>query len=378
MRVLYATVYDPHDATEWSGLGNAIAGSLEQAGVDVDYVGPLAGRRRLVDRTAAGLARLGPGSYLAGREPGLARAFARTVEREVRRRRPDALVSPGTIPVAHVPPGVPLLIWADATFAAMVDYYPGWTGLSALSRRQGNALEKRALRRAERLVFASDWAAASAIADYGADPRKVHVVPFGSNLPIEHGPDDVRRWLEGRPRDHCRLLLVGVDWERKGVDTAIGAAVALNEAGLRTTLTVAGALPPSGLALPPCVQVKGPLPRGPALSVLYQEAHFLVLPTRSEAFGVVFSEASAFGVPSIASNTGGVPSAVVDGRNGHLLPPGASSTDYAAAILELFTDADTYRRLALATYREYDERLNWATSGAHVRKLLEEVVDGAP
>jgi glycosyltransferase involved in cell wall biosynthesis len=377
MRVLYPTLYDPHDEAAWSGLGNAIARSLEQAGVDVDYVGPLEAARSFLDRAAASLAwRLAPGGQLVEREPGWARSLARQVEREIERRGPDAVVSPGTIPVAHVRPGIPLLVWADATFAAMVGYYPGWDRLSALSLRQGNSLERQAVRRAEGLVFASDWAAASAIADYGADPAKVHVVPFGPNLPIEHGRQDVDAWVDDRPRDRCRLLLVGVEWERKGVDTAIRAAVALYEAGLETTLTVVGVAPPAGSAVPPCVEITGPLARGPALAARYREAHFLVLPTRSEAFGVVFSEASAFGVPSVASNTGGVPSAIADGRNGRLLPAGASPDAYAAVIRELFSDSDAYRRLALSAYGEYEQRLNWAVAGARVRGLLETIIEG--
>lgn len=375
MRVLYTTLYDPRDEAAWSGLGKTIAASLEHAGVDVEFSGPLEARRTFRDRAAASLAwRLAPGGQFVDREPGWARALARQVDGEVDRRRPDAVVSPGTIPVAYVRPGVPVLVWADATFAAMVDYYPGWGALSSFTRRQGNALERRAIRRAGQLVFASEWAAASAIADYGADRRKVHVVPFGSNLPIEHGREDVTAWVDERPRDRCRLLLVGVDWERKGVETAIGAAVALNESGLETTLTVVGAHPPDGVEVPPCVHVTGTLPYGVDLAKLYREAHFFVLPTRSEGFGVVFCEASAFGVPSVASDTGGVPTAVVDGRNGRLLPPGASSADYAAAILDLFADADAYRRLALSAYTEYERRLNWTTSGTRVRELLETIV----
>ena len=378
MRVLYPTLYDPRDETAWSGTGSAIAAALEHAGVTVETIGPLVAGRTLRDRAAAKLARrLAPGRHLVDREPGWARSLARQVEQELRRRRPDALVSPGTIPVAHVRPGVPLLVWTDSTVASMLDYYPGWVGLSALSRRQANALERRATLRADQLVFASEWAATTAVAAYGADPGKVHVVPFGSNLPIEHGPDEVRAWIDERPRDRCRLVLVGVDWERKGVEIAIGAAVALNKAGLRTTLTVAGAVAPAGVAVPECVEATGPVPRGPALAALYREAHFLVLPTRSEAFGVVFAEASAFGVPSVASDTGGVPSAVADGRTGRLLPAGASAADYAATILDLFSNSDAYRRLALSAQREYEQRLNWATSGVRVRELLETIVDGA-
>ncbi|HRQ86246.1 MAG TPA: glycosyltransferase, partial [Flavobacteriales bacterium] len=39
-------------------------------------------------------------------------------------------------------------------------------------------------------------------------------------------------------------------------------------------------------------------------------ADFLILPTRFEAYGIVFCEAAAYGLPALASRTGGVPTIV--------------------------------------------------------------------
>ncbi len=52
----------------------------------------------------------------------------------------------------------------------------------------------------------------------------------------------------------------------------------------------------------------------------YHRASAFVLPSRFEAFGVVFAEALSTGLPVIASRSGG-PGSIVDRSNGYLVPP---------------------------------------------------------
>ena len=42
------------------------------------------------------------------------------------------------------------------------------------------------------------------------------------------------------------------------------------------------------------------------MNQLFQNAHFLIYPTKADAMGMALSEAAAFGVPALASNVGGI------------------------------------------------------------------------
>ena len=124
-------------------------------------------------------------------------------------------------------------------------------GMCRETIRAGHATERAAFERAALLIFASQWAANSAIADYNIEPSKIAVVPFGANF-IEPPPSElVRHHIEARSADRCELISIGVDWVRKGMPRAIELAEALNNCGLATRLTIIGCKPPSGVRVPP-------------------------------------------------------------------------------------------------------------------------------
>ena len=110
------------------------------------------------------------------------------------------------------------------------------------------------------------------------------------------------------------------------------------------------------------------------LCQILSEAHFLVLPTVFDAYGIVFCEASAYGVPSIAANVGGVSQPVREGKNGFLLPPDATAQDYAEKIKTVFSDRENYIKLRASSRREFETRLNWNVWGERVNNIFEDVV----
>lgn len=77
----------------------------------------------------------------------------------------DAILVPGILPIAYLETDLPIIVWTDCTFASLLDYYAAWTHLSPRTIRDGHEADRRGLNRARTLVFASQWAAESAILD---------------------------------------------------------------------------------------------------------------------------------------------------------------------------------------------------------------------
>ncbi|MGH2977723.1 MAG: group 1 glycosyl transferase, partial [Gaiellaceae bacterium] len=243
MRAAYVTTYDSADRHEWSGLGFHILRCLELAGIAVERIGPLERHATARARARQLEWRLRRQVYPLDRDPDVAQAYSAQVARRLESSPCDLVFSPGALPVAYLNSNHPLAIWADATFAAMLGFYPGSGALSRRAVRQGMDLDTRALARASVAFYASEWAARSAVEDHGADPDKVEVVPFGANLRVDHDRDAVAELVRRRSDESCRLLFVGVDWDRKGGDRAIEIARVLNDRGLPTELHVVGSEP---------------------------------------------------------------------------------------------------------------------------------------
>jgi glycosyltransferase involved in cell wall biosynthesis len=375
------TIDDSSDPGAWSGIPYHMALALVRHGVTLERVGPLRTPvvARAVARTRQMAHRLERRGYPFHRDPGIVRAYAREAALRLRHLDVDAVLSPGTIPIADLDVGLPVVSWTDATFAAMVDYYPAYCGLSEAALLEGDRTECAAIARVDAAFYASDWAADSALRLCGASAEKVRVVPFGANLTSAPDHGEVASRVEKRSRRECRLLFLGVDWRRKGGDLALKVVTRLVEMGCSSRLTVAGC-PPGDVPVSDLVDCVGfvdkSTPSGEAELVgLLADSHFLCLPSRAECFGIVFCEASACGVPSVALRTGGVPSAVRDGSNGYLFDERGFIDGAAAAIAECMADFDrSYVPLALSSREEYCSRLNWATSTGmlidHVSGLL--------
>jgi glycosyltransferase involved in cell wall biosynthesis len=385
MRIAYITTYNARDIKVWSGTGYFIWKSLADRGIEVELVCPLtlpAGVRLAVDVRRRYYARVGKKMYVPDHDLIVSRAYSKQAGSKLRAlSRVDAVISPGTIPVAFLPGKVPLVTISDATHRLLFGTYPAYRNLSRLNHRHGDQIELNACRRAAGLVFSSQWAADSAIRDYGADPAKVHVVPFGANLENPPSKAVVEQAIEARDRRQMRLLFIGVEWERKGGPAALEVARHLNKTGIPTQLTVMGCSPEIANADRAFVTVQGFISKGGDGQRRIQEemarSHFLIVPSTAECYGMVYCEASSVGVPSIAKNVGGVATSVQNGRNGRLFDPKESPVLMADWMAAIFRDYDAYRRLALSAFGEYEARLNWKVAAASLEKILRRVLSSA-
>jgi glycosyltransferase involved in cell wall biosynthesis len=168
---------------------------------------------------------------------------------------------------------------------------------------------------------------------------KYVVIPNGVNLSEIRGSLGPASKLKGR----FNLLFPGGARFVKGGDLVVRAMPAAIAETPDVHLYVAWNVPPDHemrrmvkhLGLDNNVTFLGSLPKQELQSLL-SSVDILVMPSRDEAFGIVYLEAMALGKPVVASNKGGIPEVVKNGRNGILveLDPG----QIAQAIVRLLRD----------------------------------------
>ncbi len=375
MRLAYVSIGDSSDINYWSGTAFYMRHSLEQAGLQI----------LPVDRLKEGWHYLSTGikkvlykfvlsrEYLRQGDPALNRHFYRQIEKALLSQTYDAIFCVDPLPLSFSRTDNPIVFWADSTLASLVDFNPYHSRLCSETIRDEIKMEQEFLSKCRLVVFSSDWAAKTAFRHYDLDPKKVKIVPFGANLECDRDSSSVRKIIAGKSAHACELLFVGTNWHWKGGETALKTAELLNRRGIKTVLHVVGCEPPS--PVPGFVQPHGFISKKTRqgrekLDELYAKAHFLILPTRSEAFGIVFAEASSFGVPSLAPKIGGVPSVIRDGKNGRTFPLKAGPEAYSGYIAGLMKNKNLYEKLCLSSLKEYQQRLNWETSGKKVRDLI--------
>ena len=374
MRIGYITPGDPLDRRQWSGTHFQIARALQDHAGEVVHLGPLHPRGFVIDKV---LGRLAPPllgkRYLHTHSMSLARRYKRVLEARIANEALDVLFAPAVSTlVALLETEIPLVYLSDATFELMEDYYPKFSNLLACSSRDGHEIERRAIQQAELLIYPCTWASDSAIRHYGADPRTIHVIPFGANVERTPSEEAVRAGLSRPPG--CRLLFVGVEWDRKGGDLALETFHALEGLGMEPELTICGCTPPEDPGHPR-IRVIPFLDRNdPAqlleLETLYLEATFLFVPSRQECVGMVFTEAGAFGTPVVSTDVGGIATAIVDGINGYLLPLSATGRDYAEKIRAVLADPDHYHSLREGARKRFEQYFTWDAWGRSVARAL--------
>ncbi|MET0326090.1 MAG: glycosyltransferase [Ilumatobacteraceae bacterium] len=214
---------------------------------------------------------------------------------------------------------------------------------------------------------------------YGDPAGRIEIVPPA----VEHAffaPGDRRgaRRAVGLPVDRPVLLFVGRIQPLKAPDVAIRALALL--ARRDAVLVIVGGA--SGLAgdvesenarqlavelgVGDRVLFVAPQPHH-ILSSYYRAADLVVVPSRSESFGLVALEAAACGIPVVASAVGGLLNIVHDGVTG-ILVDGRDPARYARAICQVLDDpAGAAAMGAAAAVRA--RRFTWSFTAARLRRV---------
>jgi glycosyltransferase involved in cell wall biosynthesis len=370
LRIAFVSSSDPLDIHSFSGTLYHMAQALQAVVPQLEIVRRttpfwFSYMQRLIEIVSKG--RVNVASW-----PILNRHFSSRLSRRWEGQRVVFVTVVASSLAAELSKYAPVIHISDATPELLLNLYPDYPSLTDSAAALAEKTEGRCIRRAVHNSFASDWAAASAISHYGADPNNVSVIPWGCNI-ADVPATDLREG--GRTGNVCKLLFVGVGWLRKGGDVVCDAARMLVERGIPIQLDLVGSIPPDSLAQPPWMVAHGFLNKNNEedtmlMRSLMREADFLFVPSRQEAYGIVFAEASAYGTPSVTRNVGGVSTVVKDGKNGIILNETATPEDFANAIEKTWLNRSGYIELRKSTRRRYEKHLNWSAWAAGIADQL--------
>lgn len=192
--------------------------------------------------------------------------------------------------------------------------------------------------------FDADWMTARAVRANNGRADPVQVVFMGGDFPRKGGPALLDAWRDAAFDGHAQLDVV-TDWP---VDTS---------------------------ALPAGVRVvRGVAPYSPAWCDVWRRADVFVMPTRSEAFGMVFQEAAAAGVPVIATAINAIPELVEDGTTGLLIAPGDRG-GLVRALATLVRSPELRLRMGRAARERMLAMASPGTYARNLQALIEDVME---
>lgn len=107
----------------------------------------------------------------------------------------------------------------------------------------------------------------------------------------------------------------------------------------------------------------------PTLADHYRAADVVLVPSRSESFGLVAAEAQACGVPVVASNAGGLPHVVNASESGLLVDD--NDPDAFAAAVRAILDHPTFAERLSQGGVSFSQRFSWDATAIRLMELYE-------
>ncbi len=268
--------------------------------------------------------------------------------------------------------------------------------LARVKAETGDAEPERRIKSETDVIRCSDVILANAVAEadqlislYGADPRRVEVVPPGVDHAFFSPGDKSGARNAIGIGDEPMLLFVGRIQPLKGVTVAIATLFEISDTYPDAVLVVVGGASGSegeeemakavelvhNLGLQDRVRFVPPQPHH-LLSTYFRAADVCIVPSRSESFGLVALEAGACGTPVVGAAVGGLLTLIDHGVTGFLLED-RDPVQYADAVRKVLRQpriAKSMSEAAATRARNY----TWSTTAARLRRLYADLALRVP
>jgi len=275
----------------------------------------------------------------------------------------------GFTPWIATRPERPYIAWSDCTFRDYVDIYHRREEFRRDDLERIEHAEADWLRRADRVLFTSNWAVERAVRHYSLEAGRVASVGiFGeTEMPA-------RDAYAGRNE----FAFVSTNFEAKGGRLVLAAFREVKKLHPDASLVIVGDRPPDD-ASEPGVSFTGFLRKEvPEEYQRFREllagARAVVSATSSDICPLLFVEAGYFGCPVISTGRFAIPEIVDNGSTGFLLDGLSNPITLAGVMSRMLERTDEYRQMRAAAWLKARRQHSREGFEERLRSYLEQVV----
>ncbi len=375
-KIVFVSVYNPSDRNARSGVPYSIFHALQKY-YDVSWVKPEINNpfykflifTEFCFWKVVGLSIHAP---LITQLPIRSFFISMSVKKQLRNLDYDGIFTLDYVDIAFLDGKKPIFMRTDAVLSGAIDYYT--SGHSWLIKKVGLWFENYAHRHLTYMFVASQW-----VKD--CMKKGTETFPLERTIVIKTGANLNRDEIKLRERKLCmnsslRLLFVGYDIKRKGIDLAFETTKVLNETyDIKAKLVIIGGKPADEILSSDYVEYLGVLDKNikeqrDSFINEFSKAVLLLAPAKAECHGIVNCEAAAFGLPIYSYQTGGVPDYVLEGVNGRTLPLGSTGEDFAKNIIQDI-ESGKINKFSIESRKLYETQFNWDVWTETVKKYID-------
>ncbi|MCL1593345.1 MAG: glycosyltransferase [Actinomycetia bacterium] len=246
--------------------------------------------------------------------------------------------------------------------------------------------EQEVIERSDCVIASTPYEFDDLLEHYGASPERLCVSPPG----VDHSVFSPGSRSDAKTKlgfgDERIILFAGRIQSHKGTDLAVRSfgkipAILADDTGPTTLHIIGGASGPDGEAeLARChisaerlgvadrIRYFEPVPHS-SLADHYRASEVVIVPSRSESFGLVAAEAQACGIPVVAANAGGLPY-VINASESGLLVDDHDPQAFASAIAAILEHGSFAERLGQGGVA-YSQKFSWHTTTMRLLELYE-------
>ncbi len=377
MKIAFVSVDDHSNYKSWSGLKLNIFKALKKISKEVYVLPVLPWYFKIFFKLKRNIFKIFGVKFDSERVVYLSKIYSKILEKKLQEINPDIIFTSDSYAISFLKTKIPIYIWTDATFDAYYNHYFLNQKIHKDTIKEGNLLDKIAFQKAKKIFFTSDWAISNCKKKYKIESKKIFYLPFGSNLKNNYKKKYIINKIEKKSKSKiCSLISIGVDWERKGMTYSYEVLKNLKNLNIKSELTIIGPKRlPNKFKNRKDIKFhkfmnKNKNGINSKISNILLNSHFHLLFSKSEAYGVVFAEASSLGLYNFCFNIGGTGGIVINNINGFRFANKTHPAQVAKKIKKIFCNRKLYIKLSKSSLNIQRHQFSWKKISLKLKKYL--------